>query len=394
MINRGTSPDARGDWRSWPPWPRWRPGSPRATPPARSTARSATWVRRAAARSAPCRVLVAYDIPLRDCSQYSAGGAQSDRRLPGMDRRTGQGPGQQPGRRDPRTRRAGHLPSDCGADTHDPDRYPQRRPDRRQSTTPVDVLEGAARRLGLPSTTPATAKWHSVGDMAARLIPGRLVARATGLLPQRVQPSSRHPTRSTSTAPGSPSASGFATEWSPPGLAGHTDWCASLRTTRPRRRAERWGCRATRCHPPTPAPWHWTRRLVRPETPVPRRPDQLDPLRRGHQPATARVRGPPHPGTYTGGRRRPGCKPAGPGASAPAPTAHTGRPAGRRRTCSWKDDRGESDGQCNRGQSRAGTVDPGGTASSIPPPVPGGRRKAHGLASNASPALTLNPNLF
>ena len=57
----------------------------------------------AATRRVP--VLVAYNIPFRDCAQFSAGGATSRRRVPGLDRRLRRGDRERQGGRDPRARR-------------------------------------------------------------------------------------------------------------------------------------------------------------------------------------------------------------------------------------------------------------------------------------------------
>ena len=66
-------------------------------------------VKRAAAkRSVP--VLVTYNIPFRDCAQFSAGGATDAGRVRGVDRRVRGRNRRLPGHRGPRARRAGHHP--------------------------------------------------------------------------------------------------------------------------------------------------------------------------------------------------------------------------------------------------------------------------------------------
>ena len=76
---------------------------------ARSRSRCARrWI--AAALEDRVPVLVAYDIPFRDCAQYSAGGAVDTRRVRGLDRRLRAGDRQAQGGRHPRAGQPGDHP--------------------------------------------------------------------------------------------------------------------------------------------------------------------------------------------------------------------------------------------------------------------------------------------
>ena len=123
------------------------------------------WAATCAARSRPAwrppradgstPVLVAYNIPHRDCGQHSAGGAGRRPRLPGVDRRFAAGHRRRPGDRDPRARRPRRHWAACrrrcgGAE----------RPDRRRGrgASPPAGSRGLHRRRQ-PGVDPRPARW-------------------------------------------------------------------------------------------------------------------------------------------------------------------------------------------------------------------------------------------
>ena len=103
-------------------------------------------------------VLVAYNIPFRDCAQYSAGGAAERGRVRGLDRRRRRRHRRRRGRRAPRARRPGHHPlvhhrstaPRSGASRRTPTRPPRPPTGSRMLNHAVDALEGARRHPRLP----------------------------------------------------------------------------------------------------------------------------------------------------------------------------------------------------------------------------------------------------
>jgi endoglucanase len=331
-------------------------------------------VRRAAAQHA-VPVLVAYDIPLRDCSQYSAGGAQSD-----ADYRAwiaalagGLGNGKAVVILEPDA--LANLPSDCGPTTDPTGTISAAR--IADINYAVDVLE--AQPAVSVYLDAGHSQWHSVGDMAARLIQAG-VARAQGffLNVSNFQPTDQVDRYGTWIS----KCIWFATR-GPSWAAGHTDWCASQYYSGA---APNDGLPGDAVSPTDPSTWHWTDAWFDQNVGTPPA-GQLthfvvDTSRNGLGAWT------PAPGTYTGDPQT-WCNPPGRGVGA-RPTADTG--VALVDAYLFVKTIGESDGQCNRGIP-GGTVDP---EYGIVDPAAGAwwPAQAHTLARNANPALTFNPHLF
>src|ERR1700712_2466916 len=154
---------------SWPEAAWFSKGSP-----AQVNAQARLLVRKAAVQQA-VPVLVAYDIPQRDCSQYSAGGAQSDADYRAWIAALAQGLGSSRAVVILEPDALANLPSDCSS-TADPD-----------GTITATRIADINYAVDVLETQPGTSvyldaghsQWHSVGDMAARLI-GAGVTRAQG----------------------------------------------------------------------------------------------------------------------------------------------------------------------------------------------------------------------
>ena len=185
--------------------------------PAQVTASVHRLVRAAAAqRQVP--VLVAYNVPLRDCGLYSSGGAQSD-----ADYRAwidamvaGLGAGRSVVIVEPDG--LANLPSDCGPDTDPSGALSAGRiADLNYAVTRLETNPGASVYLDAGNSA-----WRSVGDIAARLIQAG-VARSQGF---SLNVSNTWPT-SANNHYGSWVAQciWFATA-GPDWAAGHPEWCA------------------------------------------------------------------------------------------------------------------------------------------------------------------------
>jgi endoglucanase len=328
--------------------------------------------RRAAAQGA-VPVLVAYYIPLRDCSQYSAGGAQSDADYQTWIAALANGLGNSKAVVILEPDALANLPSDCGQD-----------PTGTISAARIADINYAVDAL---EAKPAVSvyldaghsQWHSVGDMAARLIQAG-VARAQGffLNVSNFQPTDQIDQYGTWIS----KCIWFATE-GPSWAAGHTDWCASQYYSGA---APNDGLPGDSVSPTDPSTWHWTDLWFDQNVGTPPA-DQLthfvaDTSRNGQGAWT------PPAGKYTGDPQN-WCNPPGRGVGA-RPTAATG--VALVDAYLFVKTIGESDGQCNR-SIPGGTVDP---EYGIVDPAAGvwWPDQAHTLARNANPALTFNPHLF
>ena len=89
----------------------------------------------AAARQHAVPVLVAYNLPFRDCAQYSAGGATDTNAYLAWIRGFAAGIGRRPGDRDPRARQPGDHPQ-------------QHRHQRHQGVVPAEIRPRRPRRSG------------------------------------------------------------------------------------------------------------------------------------------------------------------------------------------------------------------------------------------------------
>ena len=333
-----------------------------------------TLVRKAALQgSVP--VLVAYDIPLRDCSQYSAGGAQSDADYQAWIKAFAQGLGNRQAVVILEPDALANLPSDCSA-TSDPDGSltAGRITDINYA---VDVLEAQ------PGTSvyldAGNSQWHSTGDMASRLIQAG-VGRAQGffLNVSNFQPTDQTDEYGTWIS----KCIWFATD-GPAWATGHTDYCASQYYSGA---APNDGLPGNAVSPTDPSTWHWTEAWFDQNVGTPPAAQLThfvdDTSRNGLGAWT------PPAGKYAGDPQT-WCNPPGRGVGT-RPTANTG--------VSLVDAHlfiktiGESDGQCNR-SIPGGTIDP---EYGIVDPAAGAWWPAQALtlAQNASPVLKFNPNLF
>jgi len=327
--------------------------------------------RAAVQRAVP--VLVAYYIPLRDCSQYSAGGAQSDADYQTWIAALANGLGNSKAVVILEPDALANLPSDCGQDptgTISAARIAD-------VNYAIDVLEA---RPGVSVYLDAGhSQWHSVGDMAARLIQAG-VARAQGffLNVSNFQPTDQGDQYGTWIS----KCIWFAT-MGPSWAAGHTDYCASQYYSGA---APNDGLPGDSVSPTDPSTWHWTDLWFDQNVGTPPA-DQLthfvvDTSRNGQGAWT------PPPGKYTGDPQN-WCNPPNRGVGV-RPTAATG--VALVDAYLYVKTIGESDGQCNR-SIPGGTIDP---EYGIVDPAAGAwwPDMAHTLAHNANPALTFNPHLF
>jgi endoglucanase len=323
-----------------------------------------------AARQHSVPVLVAYYIPLRDCSQFSAGGAQSD-----ADYQTwiawfasALGANQAVVILEPDA--LANLPSDCSA-TSDP-----------TGTISAARIEDIKYAIGVLEAQPGTSvyldaghsQWHSVGDMANRLIAAG-VAQAQGffLNVSNFQPTAQIDEYGTWIS----KCIWFAT-LGPDWARGHADWCASQYYSNS---APNDGQPGDSVSPSDPSTWHWSD-LWFDQTVGQPPADQLthfvvDTSRNGQGAWN------PPAGKYSGDPQN-WCNPPGRGVG-DRPTASTG--VALVDAYLFVKTIGESDGQCNRGTG--GTIDP---EYGIVDPAAGAwwPDQAHGLAANAVPALTFN----
>jgi endoglucanase len=320
-------------------------------------------------------VLVAYDIPLRDCSQYSAGGAQSDADYQAWISALAAGLGDSQAVVILEPDALANLPSDCGPTTDPTGTISAAR--IADINYAVDVLE--ARPAISVYLDAGHSQWHSVGDMAARLIQAG-VDRAQGffLNVSNFQPTTQVDQYGTWIS----KCVWFAT-MGPSWSAGHTDWCASQYYSSA---APNDGLPGDSVSPTDPSTWHWTDAWFDQNVGTPPAAQLthfvVDTSRNGQGAWT------PAPGKYTGDPQT-WCNPPDRGVGV-RPTADTGVPLVD--AYLYVKTIGESDGQCNRGIP-GGTIDP---EYGIVDPAAGAwwPTQAHTLAGNANPALTFNPNLF
>jgi len=318
-------------------------------------------------------VLVAYDIPLRDCSQYSAGGAQSDADYQAWIAALANGLGNSKAVVILEPDALANLPSDCGQDPTGAISAAR----MADMSYAIDVLE--AKPAVSVYLDAGNSQWHSTGDMAARLIQAG-VARSQGffLNVSNYQPTDQSDQYGTWVS----KCIWFAT-MGPSWAAGHTDWCASQYYSNS---APNDGLPGDAVSPTDASTWHWTDLWFDQNVGTPPA-DQLthfvvDTSRNGQGAWT------PPAGKYTGDPQT-WCNPPNRGVGA-RPTAATG--VALVDAYFYVKTIGESDGQCNR-SIPGGTIDP---EYGIVDPAAGAwwPDMAHTLAHNANPALTFNPRPF
>jgi endoglucanase len=326
---------------------------------------------RNAGRQRAVPILVPYYVPLRDCSQFSAGGAQSDADYQTWIAALARGLATSNAVVILEPDGLALLPSDCGMDPTGAIST-ARVADIRFAINAFEAQPGVSVYLDAGHS-----QWHSVGDMAARLIQAG-VDQAQGffLNVSNFQPTSQIDEYGTWIA----KCIWFATK-GPDWAAGHTDWCASQYYSGA---APNDGRPGNSVSPTDPSTWHWTDLWFDQNVGTPPS-DQLthfvaDTSRDGQGAWT------PPAGKYAGDPQN-WCNPPGRGVG-DRPTANTG--VALVDAYLYVKTIGESDGQCNR-SIPGGTIDP--EYGIVDPPAGAWWPDfAHTLAQNANPPLTFNRN--
>ena len=338
--------------------------------PAQVKAQVAQLVRRAALQRA-VPVLVAYDIPLRDCSQYSAGGAQSDADYRAWITALAKGLGSNKAVVILEPDALANLPSDCSP-TSDPTKAltAARIADINYAIGALESQRGTSVYLDAGHS-----QWHGVGDMASRLIQAG-VAKAQGffLNVSNFQPTEQLDQYGTWVS----KCIWFATK-GPAYAAGHTDYCASQYYSGA---APNDGLPGDAVSPTDPSTWHWTDAWFDQNVGTPPAAELthfvVDTSRNGQGAWTAPA------GKYSGDAQT-WCNPPGRGIGI-RPTARTG--VALVDAYLWIKTIGESDGQCNRGIP-GGTIDP--EYGQVDPAAGDWwPAQATTLVRNARPRLTFN----
>ncbi|MFJ9577072.1 glycoside hydrolase family 6 protein [Streptomyces sp. NPDC101191] len=311
-------------------------------------------------------VLVAYNVPGRDCGLYSSGGAADSAAYRAWIGALADGIGDRPAVVILEPDGLAALPKDCAG-----------------SVDPTGTLSAARiADLGFAVTTlkahtgtavyldAGNSQWRAVGDIAQRLIDAG-AARADGfaLNVSNFQPTEQLEQYGTWVA----KCVRFATE-GPDWARGHTDWCANQYYSAA---APNDGGPGNAVSADDPSTWHWTDAWYDQAVGQPATTELLhfvvDTSRNGRGPWK------PAPGTY--GDPETWCNPPGRGIGA-RPTADTGVPLVD--AYLYVKTIGESDGSCARGTG--GAVDP--EYGVVDPPAGGWwPGLAHGLAREARPAL-------
>ena len=326
---------------------------------------------RAAARQHAVPVLVPYYIPLRDCSQFSAGGAQSDADYKVWIAALARGLGTSKAVVILEPDGLALLPSDCGQDPTG-EITAARFVDIQYAISVLEAQPGTSVYLDAGHS-----QWHSTGDMAVRLHQAG-VEQAQGFFLNvcNFQPTAEIDQYGIWIS----KCIWFATK-GPDWAAGHFDWCASQYYSGA---APNDGKPGNSVSPTDPSTWHWTDLWFDQNAGTPPA-DQLthfvaDTSRNGQGAWT------PPAGKYTGDAQT-WCNPPGRGVG-DRPTASTGVPLVD--AYLFVKTIGESDGQCNRGIP-GGTIDP---EYGIVDPAAGAWWPdfAHILAQNANPPLRFSRN--
>ncbi|MEV6210413.1 glycoside hydrolase family 6 protein [Kitasatospora sp. NPDC051914] len=339
--------------------------------PAEVEARARTLVRRAA-RTGTVPVIVAYNVPLRDCSQYSSGGAQSDTEYRAWISALARGIGKGKAVIVLEPDALANLPSDCSPDTDPTGALTAGRiADLRHG---IDALEQQPNTVVYLDA--GNSHWQSVGNAAKRLLDAG-VERAQGFSLNvsnffATGPSDRYGTWVSNCL-------WFATK-GPEYARGHTDWCASQYYSPA---APNDGQPGNSVNADDPSTWHWTDQWFQQNVGTPPTNELthfvVDTGRNGQGAWT------PPPGKYAGDPQT-WCNPPGRGIG-DRPTAATGTPLVD--AYLWIKTVGQSDGECNRNVP-GGTVDP---EYGIVDPAAGAwwPEQAMTLVRNANPPLTFGP---
>ncbi|KQV14265.1 MULTISPECIES: glycoside hydrolase family 6 protein [unclassified Kitasatospora] len=339
--------------------------------PAEVETRARTLARRAA-RTGTVPVLVAYNVPLRDCSQYSSGGAQSDAEYQAWIAALARGLGKSKAVIVLEPDALANLPSDCGPDSDPTGAVTAGR--IADLNYAIDVLEQQPNTVVYLDA--GNSHWQSVGNAAQRLLQAG-VERAQGF---SLNVSNFFATGlSDHYGTWVSKCLWYATK-GPEAARGHADWCASQYYSPA---APNDGQPGNSVNADDPATWHWT--------------DQWFEQNAGTAPLNALTHfvvdtsrngqgsWTPPTGKYPGDPQI-WCNPPGRGIGN-RPTADTGTPLVD--AYLWVKTVGQSDGQCNR-NIPGGTVDP--EYGIVDPPAgTWWPEQAMALVRNASPALTFAP---
>ncbi|WP_407675395.1 glycoside hydrolase family 6 protein [Peterkaempfera griseoplana] len=327
---------------------------------------------RRADRTGTVPVMVAYNIPLRDCSQYSAGGAQSDADYQAWIAGLARGIGRSRALVVLEPDALANLPSDCSADSDPTGTLTAGR--IADLNYAVDVLEQQ------PNTTvyldAGNSHWQSVGAIAQRLLQAGV---------ERTQGFSLNVSNYFSTdlldhyGTWVSNCVWFASK-GPDWARGHADWCASQYYSPA---APNDGQPGNSVNADDPSTWHWTDQWFQQNVGTAPAGELahfvVDTSRNGQGAWT------PPAGKYAGDPQV-WCNAPGRGIG-DRPTADTGFPLAD--AYLWVKTVGQSDGQCNR-SIPGGTVDP---EYGIVDPAAGAwwPEQALSLVRNASPALGFAP---
>ncbi|MFD9302495.1 glycoside hydrolase family 6 protein [Streptomyces sp. NPDC060048] len=323
---------------------------------------------RRAERTRTVPVLVAYNIPLRDCSQYSSGGAQSDAEYQAWISAFARGLGRSKAVVILEPDGLANLPSDCGPGSDPTGAITTGR--FADLNHAIDTLERQPNSVVYLDA--GNSHWRSVGDIAQRLLQAGVT---------RTQGFSLNVSNYLATDPSTHYGTWvsqclwFATK-GPDWAKGHPDWCASQYYSPS---APNDGQPGNSVNVDDPSTWHWTDLWFQQNVGTP--PAQelthlvVDTSRNGRGAWT------PPAGKYSGDPQT-WCNAPGRGIGA-RPTANTSVPLVD--AYLWIKTVGQSDGQCNR-SIPGGTIDP---EYGIVDPAAGvwWPEQAKALVRNANPAL-------
>jgi endoglucanase len=316
-------------------------------------------------------VLVAYDVPLRDCGQYSSGGAASDAAYRQWIAAFAAAIGSARAAVVLEPDALANLPKDCGATTD---------PTGALSAARIADLKYAVSVLEAQPRTSVyldagNSQWHSVGDIAQRLIDAD-VAHTQGfsLNVSNYQPTDQSDHYGTWVS----QCIWFATQ-GPAWAAGHADWCASQYYSPA---APNDGLPGDSVSSTDPSTWHWTDDWFTQNAgsaPAEQLTHFVVDTSRNGLGAWTPPAGTSYPDPETW------CNPPGRGVGA-RPTANTGVPLAD--AYLYIKTIGQSDGACNRGTAGPGDPVYGGTTD----PAAGAWWPAQALtlADNAVPGLRFN----
>ncbi|MFI8520295.1 glycoside hydrolase family 6 protein [Streptomyces sp. NPDC085481] len=312
-------------------------------------------------------VLVAYNVPGRDCGLYSSGGAGNSAAYRAWISALAEGVGDAPAVVVLEPDGLAALPKDCAGSVD---------PTGELTTARLADLAFAVTTL---KQRPATkvyldagnSQWKAVGDIAQRLLDAG-VRQADGFA---LNVSNFQPTEQLNQYGTWVSKCVWFASQGPDWARGHTDWCANQYYSAA---APNDGAPGNAVSATDPSTWHWTDAWYDQAVGSPAATALahfvVDTSRNGRGPWT------PAPGTYSGDPET-WCNPPGRGMG-PRPTADTGLPLVD--AYLYVKTIGESDGSCTR--STGGTVDP--EYGVVDPPAGAWWPQfAHTLARNAQPAL-------